>query len=200
MSGRPNCPHWLLALTIPFSRSDRARTGFAGGGAGWPEGLFRTDCSAGESPSAVRRPWEAVPTGCTPYQTAGAPSTRFLQTGRKRPRKARRPSEGTLGKPHGLDTELPQSTEGTEPHPRIHSAGAAGSRFHAKIPVPFLAETGSAPREGSERPLAHSYTGRGVRRAAWTPRTPPGVRSSTGFPLHPIPSPWDRPGGACAAR
>ena len=148
MSGWPNCPHWLLALTIPFSRSDRARTGFAGGGAGWPEGLFRTDCSAGESPSAVRRPWEAVPTGCTPYQTARAPSTRFLQTGRKRPWKAQRPSEGTLGKPHGLDTVLdssvprePSRTRGSPP--RV----TAGSRFHAKIRLPFLCGDGSRPPE-----------------------------------------------------
>ena len=48
------------------------------------------------------------------------------------------------------------------------------------------------PREGWEDRWAHSYTGRGVRRAAWTPRTPPGVRSSTGFPL--LPS--HRPGTA----
>jgi hypothetical protein len=37
---RMNCPHWLLALTIPFSRSDRAHTTTAGVGAGCPEGLF----------------------------------------------------------------------------------------------------------------------------------------------------------------
>ena len=35
-----NCPHWLLALTIPFSRSDRAHTYPAGVGAGCTEGLF----------------------------------------------------------------------------------------------------------------------------------------------------------------
>src|SRR6185437_6836589 len=33
-----NCPHWLLALTIPFSRSDRAHTYPAGVGAGCPKG------------------------------------------------------------------------------------------------------------------------------------------------------------------
>jgi hypothetical protein len=54
---RMNCPHWLLALTIPFSRSDRAHTSTAGVGAGCSEGLFRTDCSAGKSPS--------VPAGLT---------------------------------------------------------------------------------------------------------------------------------------
>ena len=37
-----NCPHWLLALTIPFSRSDRAHTSPAGVGAGCAEGLLRT--------------------------------------------------------------------------------------------------------------------------------------------------------------
>jgi hypothetical protein len=37
-----NCPHWLLALTIPFSRSDRARTSTAGVDAGCAEGLLRT--------------------------------------------------------------------------------------------------------------------------------------------------------------
>ena len=37
-----NCPHWLLALTIPFSRSDRARTCTAGVDAGCAEGLLRT--------------------------------------------------------------------------------------------------------------------------------------------------------------
>ena len=50
---RVNCPHWLLALTIPFSRSDRAHTTTADVGAGCSEGLFRTDCSAGKSPSAA---------------------------------------------------------------------------------------------------------------------------------------------------
>src|SRR5260370_40191765 len=40
-----NCPHWLLALTIPFSRSDRAHTSPAGVGAGCAKGLFQTICS-----------------------------------------------------------------------------------------------------------------------------------------------------------
>ena len=35
---RTDCPHWLLALTIPFSRSNRAHTGSAGVGAGVPRG------------------------------------------------------------------------------------------------------------------------------------------------------------------
>jgi hypothetical protein len=39
---REDCPHWLLALTISFSRSDRAHTDLAGVGAGCPKGLFRT--------------------------------------------------------------------------------------------------------------------------------------------------------------
>jgi hypothetical protein len=50
---RMNCPHWLLALAIPFSRSDRAHTSTADVGAGCSEGLSRTDHSAGKSPSAV---------------------------------------------------------------------------------------------------------------------------------------------------
>ena len=50
---RMNCPHWLLALAIPFSRSDRAHTTTADVGAGCSEGLFRTDRSAGKSPSAA---------------------------------------------------------------------------------------------------------------------------------------------------
>src|ERR1700733_8216491 len=54
---RMNCPHWLLALAIPFSRSDRAHTTTADVGAGCSEGLLRTDCSAGKSPS--------VPAGLT---------------------------------------------------------------------------------------------------------------------------------------
>jgi hypothetical protein len=53
-----NCPHWLLALTIPFSRSDRAHTSPAGVGAGCAGGLLRTNCFAGESPSAAGGPWE----------------------------------------------------------------------------------------------------------------------------------------------
>src|SRR3984957_16292597 len=48
---RMNCPHWLLALAIPFSRSDRAHTSTTDVGAGCSEGLFRTDRSAGKSPS-----------------------------------------------------------------------------------------------------------------------------------------------------
>jgi hypothetical protein len=42
---REDCPHWLLALTISFSRSDRAHTDPAGVGAGCPKGLFRTYCN-----------------------------------------------------------------------------------------------------------------------------------------------------------
>src|ERR1700734_140464 len=37
-----NCPHWLLALTIPFSRSARAHTSPARVGAGCAKGLLRT--------------------------------------------------------------------------------------------------------------------------------------------------------------
>ena len=59
---RVNCPHWLLALTLPFSRSDRAHTTTAGVGAGFAKGLLQTD-SAGESPLTAGGPWEAVPTG-----------------------------------------------------------------------------------------------------------------------------------------
>ena len=73
---RMNCPHWLLALAIPFSRSDRAHTSTADVGAGCSEGLFRTDRSAGKSPSAVRGPWEAVPTGVSLYQLRAPASTR----------------------------------------------------------------------------------------------------------------------------
>jgi hypothetical protein len=42
---REDCPHWLLALTISFSRSDRAHTDQAGVGAGCPKGLFQTCCN-----------------------------------------------------------------------------------------------------------------------------------------------------------
>jgi hypothetical protein len=55
---RVNCPHWLLALTIPFSRSDRGTRHRGGVDAGCPEGLFRTDCSAGKSPSVAGGPFE----------------------------------------------------------------------------------------------------------------------------------------------
>jgi hypothetical protein len=53
-----------------------------------PEGLFRTDCSAGESPSAVRRPREAVPTGCIPYQTDHRVVNALTADGTKRPLEA----------------------------------------------------------------------------------------------------------------
>ncbi len=46
---REDCPHWLLALTISFSRSDRAHTDQAGVGAGCPKGLFQTHCELLES-------------------------------------------------------------------------------------------------------------------------------------------------------
>src|ERR1700722_10715724 len=73
---RMNCPHWLLALAIPFSRSDRAHTTTADVGAGCSEGLFRTDCSAGESPSVpAGRPWGVIPTGGLLYQARVGPST-----------------------------------------------------------------------------------------------------------------------------
>ena len=60
---RMNCPHWLLALAIPFSRSDRAHTTTAGVGAGCPK-----DCSGQIAllESLLRQSeglWEAVPTG-----------------------------------------------------------------------------------------------------------------------------------------
>jgi hypothetical protein len=81
-----NCPHWLLALTIPFSRSNRAHTYPAGVGAGCSEGLDRTNCFAGESPSVCRRAGEALPTGWLPYQTRGAAVNalrRPISTGRR---------------------------------------------------------------------------------------------------------------------
>src|SRR3974390_3401073 len=93
-----NCPHWLLALTIPFSRSDRAHAcPRAGVGAGCPEGLVRTKLLAGESPSAAGGPGEAVPTGVSPYQTHVGRSTR---TDRPKPAGGTTPPAGNPSYPH----------------------------------------------------------------------------------------------------
>ncbi len=72
-----NCPHWLLALTIPFSRSDRAHTYPAGVGAGCTEGLFPDELLRRRVSFGCRRAWGAVPTGVSPYQTRVRPSTRL---------------------------------------------------------------------------------------------------------------------------
>ena len=63
---RMNCPHWLLALAIPFSRSDRAHTSPAGVGAGCPKDGSGQTTTAGRFPSVAGGPGEAVPTGELP--------------------------------------------------------------------------------------------------------------------------------------
>ena len=72
---REDCPHWLLALTISFSRSDRAHTDVAGVGAGCPKGLFRTYYCRKVS-FGRRKTRGAYPAGVSPYQVRTRGSTR----------------------------------------------------------------------------------------------------------------------------
>ena len=74
-----NCPHWLLALTIPFSRSDRAHTIQPVLVPGVPK-----DCSGRIARRKVsfgcRRAREAVPTGVSPYQARALTVNAFCAT------------------------------------------------------------------------------------------------------------------------
>jgi len=112
---RMNCPHWLLALAIPFSRSDRAHTSTADVGAGCSEGLFRTDCSAGKSPSAAGRPWGVIPTGGSLYQARAGPSTHFVRSGRRSRQYCRAPARSWIPPPE----ESLSATRFPRPPPRI---------------------------------------------------------------------------------
>ena len=71
---RMNCPHWLLALTIPFSRSDRAHTTSAmlvpGARRTVPDGLLRWRVSF-----EYRMTFGVIPTGCLLYQFHAMSST-----------------------------------------------------------------------------------------------------------------------------
>jgi len=72
---RMHCPHWLLALTIPFSRSDRAHTYSPV----LMPGARRTVPDKKLSPESLLRLSEgrgAVPTGVSHYQTRLRASTR----------------------------------------------------------------------------------------------------------------------------
>jgi hypothetical protein len=60
---REDCPHWLLALTISFSRSDRAHTDPAGVGAGCPKGLFQTYCNCRKVSFGRRETVRGLPGG-----------------------------------------------------------------------------------------------------------------------------------------
>jgi len=61
---REDCPHWLLALTISFSRSDRAHTDQAGVGAGCPKGLFQTYNKSWKVSFGRRKTWGPFRRAC----------------------------------------------------------------------------------------------------------------------------------------
>ena len=157
-----NCPHWLLALTIPFSRSDRAHTSPAGVGAG---------CSKdGSGRIALPEGFLRLPEG------QGRPFRRECHSSRRETRASTRPSDqnhravarSPKGRPglHNRDFVLTPIVAGHPPRP-------ADARPNG--PVPSV--TGRCRRTrrwhaGSRRSACH-----------------PGARSSTGFPPPPCRQP-----------
>jgi len=103
---REDCPHWLLALTISFSRSDRAHTDPAGVGAGCPKGLFQTYCNCRKVSFGRRETVRAYPAGVSPYQVRARGSTR---AGTKRINPGRHPGPTTPGDRTGA----PRRTRGS---------------------------------------------------------------------------------------
>ena len=183
-----NCPHWLLALTIPFSRSDRAHTSPAGVGAGCARRTVPDDCSAGESPSAVGGPWEAVPTGC--HRSRPPRSVNAFCSGAKKARRARTALPGRSANHPGSELATltrcgaqtryrgPSRTRGSLRGRRP----AHGSRQDPVIP--------RGDRTALERAGGHrrpSDTGRGMRRATWTLARHPALEAQRAFrSSHPI--------------
>jgi hypothetical protein len=85
---REDCPHWLLALTISFSRSDRARTDPIGVGAGLSRRTVPDVLLLLESLLRTPEGLGAYPAGVSPYQVRPRGSTR---SGTKRPNPGRHP-------------------------------------------------------------------------------------------------------------
>ena len=152
---RMNCPHWLLALTIPFSRSDRAHTCTADVGAGLSEGRFRTDRSAGMSPSAAGGPWEAVPTGWSTYQIRAPASTHSHEAN------GTWASPGPARNAHG---------NGDQPVPRGYPT-LSGTRSRHRAPRSASASP-SPPLCRSGSPVPDASVAASRRRSTGQPRAP----------------------------
>jgi hypothetical protein len=90
---REDCPHWLLALTISFSRSDRARTDLIGVGAGLSRRTVPDVLQLLESLLRTPEGLGAYPAGLSPYQAHTRGSTR---SGTKRPNPGRHPAARPL--------------------------------------------------------------------------------------------------------
>jgi hypothetical protein len=172
-----------------------------------PEGLFRTDCSAGESPSAVGR-------------TPGGRSDGMHTVSDRPSYRQRVPAPETKQAPEGPPTAFPWVREGgasprnhegcrldsilrppfyrrTKPHPRIATAGDGRLTVPRQDPV--------IPRCSCAEIEAYPYR---VGRPASPPRTPavaceeppgplarhPAFEAQRAFRSSPIPSPWNRLG------
>jgi hypothetical protein len=162
-----NCPHWLLALTIPFSRSDRAHTCLRPVLVpGVPKDCSGRNSFAGESPSDAGGPGQAVPTGRLRYQTrltnVNAPEqARFSRI-------AARANVRTQG-------------SGSPGGPRGWFRGHSGARRPEGDPR-------HGWRRGQRPPACHGHTVRWHAAGHPALRMPPGAGSSTGSPPHPSPS------------
>jgi hypothetical protein len=169
-----NCPHWLLALTIPFSRSDRARTS--------PEALVpggSKDCSGQIAPLAS---FLRLPEG--PGRPLGGKETLPDR-------------HGTVNAPDGTTTTGLRAAASSQVN---RSGGSVGPRGWDPIPRSGAGDLVAAnrlggvagPRIGAGKPMA--FMQRKARCTDWwhagnhpALRMPPGARSPTGFPLPPSP-------------
>lgn len=190
------CPHWLLALTIPFSRSDRARTTAEALVPGGPK-----DCSGQIAPLAsflrfAGGPGEAPrrkkdPTRQAQKRQRAEPASARTET----PKPSPAPSQRGTMRPGGMRARCPGRGR---PGARSRWGSARGTASSAPVLVWFPGSPPGCPVGGG----AGCPTGEGPRgtdrwHAGNHPvlRMPPGARSPTGFPLPP--SPWAK--GACAA-
>jgi hypothetical protein len=122
-----NCPHWLLALTIPFSRSDRAHTDPADVGAGCPEGLVRTAQNRRRVSFGCRRAREAGSDGSVTLPDASQTVNAQGQNefGQNRPaRKLWLPWYRAPGRTTRTPVPPPMTTAGSRPFASHLNAGA----------------------------------------------------------------------------
>jgi hypothetical protein len=146
-----NCPHWLLALAIPFSRSDRARTALGRVGAGCSEGLLRT----GRSDRSNR--WR-VSFGCR--RALGGRSDGRLTLTDCAPERQRTRAQGIVPEPcssrrasHGTGAaRSPRGSPPGGPHRSPPGLGAAGPTPDRPTRTNLVVVTCGVPR----RALPHA--------------------------------------------
>ena len=151
-----NCPHWLLALTIPFSRSDRAHTSPAGVGAGCAGGLLRTmPASLLQLPEGLGRP----------FRRERHCSRRVTE--RQRAFLRPRTSGVTRAAASATDRSGTSAVPGGCPHERSGSLQAQASRRHQVVacgrPPGLPHATRCSMRNGLSAPHLPPTRGVGVR-------------------------------------